>query len=276
MLADTRVAVRFSGVSVRRGELTILQDITADLPLHGSTVLIGPNGAGKSSLLLCLIGEMPFSGQISFPAWGRPPRVAYVPQYVHLDAGLPLTVAGFMALGQQRRPLWLGIVPAVRATCKEFLALVEADHLETRRMGDLSGGELRRVLLATALARRPELLILDEPAAGVDATGERLFWKVLDAARNFQGFTQLMVSHNLSLAAHYATHVLCLHKTLLRQGPPHAALDRQTLRQLFGIPIHLYPDQCEEPDETCAQCGAHCHTSQGICPVPPKNPDDHA
>ncbi len=276
LTTDAQVAVRFSSVGVRRGNLTILHDITADLPLHGSTVLIGPNGAGKSTLLLCLIGEMPFSGHISFPAFGRPPRMAYVPQHVQLDAGLPLTVAGFMALGQQRRPLWLGISSAVRAASRRFLTLVAADHLENRRMGDLSGGELRRVLLAMALARQPELLILDEPAAGVDATGERLFWKVLDAARLYQGFTQIMVSHNLSLTAHYATHVLCLHKTLLRQGPPHVAMNRQTLRQLFGIPIHLYPDQCEEPDETCAQCGAHCHATLGDCPVSPKERRDHA
>ena len=73
-------------------------------------------------------------------------------------------------------------------------------------MGDLSGGELRRVLLAAALAREPDLLVLDEPAAGVDVRGERLFWELLDEARREQGFTQIMVSHNLPLVAHYATH----------------------------------------------------------------------
>lgn len=261
------VAVRLRGLTVRRDGLTILQDINADIPCGSSTVIIGPNGAGKSTLLLCITGELACEGRITFPAFGRPPHMAYVPQHVQLDAGLPLTVLEFMALSRQRRPLWLGIAAAAREQALRHLDMVQARHLARRRMGDLSGGEQRRVLLATALARRPRLLLLDEPAAGVDASGERLFWKVLTAARQEQGFTQIMISHNLSLTAHYASQVLCLNKTLLRAGAPHAALTAPTLRSLFGVPIHLYPEQCEEPDETCAQCGAHCHSADApVCP----------
>lgn len=261
------VAVRLRGLTVRRDGLTILQDINADIPCGSSTVIIGPNGAGKSTLLHCITGELACEGRITFPAFGRPPHMAYVPQHVQLDAGLPLTVLEFMALSRQRRPLWLGIAAAAREQALRHLDMVQARHLARRRMGDLSGGEQRRVLLATALARRPRLLLLDEPAAGVDASGERLFWKVLTAARQEQGFTQIMISHNLSLTAHYASQVLCLNKTLLRAGAPHAALTAPTLRSLFGVPIHLYPEQCEEPDETCAQCGAHCHSADApVCP----------
>lgn len=266
----SEIAVRLRGLTVRRRDLVILRDINADLPLGGSTVLVGPNGAGKSTLLLCLIGEIAHEGRVTFPAFGHSrPRMAYVPQHVRLDAGLPLTVLEFMALERQRRPLWLGISSAVRDHALRHLGMVQADHLARRRMGDLSGGEQRRVLLAAALARRPRLLLLDEPAAGVDAGGERLFWNVLDAARREQGFTQIMVSHNLSLTAHYATQVLCLNGSLLRSGSPHAALTASTLRALFGVPIHLYPEQCEEPVETCAQCGAHCHsTDKTVCDAP--------
>lgn len=270
----SEIAVRLRGLTVRRNDLVILRDLNADIPLGGSTVLVGPNGAGKSTLLLCLVGEMPHQGRVTFPAFGHSrPRMAYVPQHVRLDAGLPLTVLEFMALERQRRPLWLGIASAVREQALRHLGMVRADHLVQRRMGDLSGGEQRRVLLAAALARRPRILLLDEPAAGVDAGGERLFWNVLDAARREQGFTQIMVSHNLSLTAHYATQVLCLNGSLLRAGSPHAALTAPTLRALFGVPIHLYPEQCEEPDETCAQCGAHCHsTDQTVCDAPAHPP----
>lgn len=267
------VAVRLRGLTVRRNGLTILRDIDADVPRGGSTVVIGPNGAGKSTLLLCITGELACEGSITFPAFDRPPRMAYVPQHVQLDAGLPLTVLEFLALGGQRRPLWLGIAAAARERAIRHLEMVQAAHLLQRRMGDLSGGEQRRVLLASALARRPHLLLLDEPAAGVDASGERLFWKVLTAARQEQGFTQIMVSHNLSLTAHYADQVLCLNGSLMRAGAPHAALTAPTLRALFGVPIHLYPEQCEEPDETCAQCGAHCHSAEApACPSPDAAP----
>lgn len=265
-------AVSLRGLTVRRGGLTILRDITADIPLGGSTVIVGPNGAGKSTLLLCIIGELACEGSVTFPAFDGPPRMAYVPQHVRLDAGLPLTVLEFMTLGS-RRPLWLGMAAAARERALSHLSMVQADHLAHRRMGDLSGGEQRRVLLASALARHPALLLLDEPAAGVDAGGERLFWKVLAAAGQEQGFTRIMVSHNLPLTAHYADLVLCLNGSLLRAGAPHAALTAPTLRALFGVPIHLYPDQCEEPAETCAQCGAHCHSADALaCPSPAAAP----
>ena len=175
-----------------------------------------------------------------------------------MDASLPLRVSEFLALNRQRRPLWFGLKYSIRRQARELLALVQAEKLESRRLSDLSGGEMRRVLLAAALAREPRLLVLDEPAAGVDVQGERLFWEVLDKVRLQQGFTQIMVSHNLSLAAHYATHVICLNKKVCAEGAPHEALGASTLMQLFGVPIHLYPDQCDSADPACPQCGAVC------------------
>lgn len=189
---------------------------------------------------------------------GRP-RLAYVPQNLQMDSALPLTVAEFLSLGHQRRPLWLGIKGSASRRARTALAPVHAEHLIRRRMSDLSGGELRRVLLAAALAREPEILLLDEPAAGVDFQGERLFWEVLDAARRQQGFTQLMVTHNLPLAAHYADHVIGLNKKIIAQGPPQQTLLAPTLMKLFGVPIHLYPNQCEHPEAACDKCGALCH-----------------
>ncbi len=252
-------AVRFEHVSVRRGQKQILEDVCAEVPRGGSTVLVGPNGAGKTTLLLCLIGESTHTGSIcrfTRGKTGAAPRLGYVPQQLYMDHSLPLLVSEFLALGRRRSPLWLGLRRNERARNRGLLELVRAGHLADRRVGDLSGGELRRVLLAAALAREPDLLVLDEPAAGVDVHGERLLWEVLDAARREQGFTQLMVSHNLPLAAHYATHVICLDKRVLAQGPPRSTLTSAALLQLFGVPIHLYPDQCGVGDPPCPQCGA--------------------
>ena len=251
-------AIVFEHLSVRRGNNQILEDICASVPRGGNTVLVGPNGAGKTTLLLCLIGEAPYTGRI-LPDGRRGaagPRQADVPQQLQMDGGLPLLVSEFLSLERQRRPLWLGLKAGARARARRLLALVRAEHLENRRLGDLSGGELRRVLLAAALGHEPELLVLDEPEAGVDFQGERLFWEVLDTARREYGFTQLMVSHNLPLAAHYATHVICLNKCVRAEGPPRTTLTAATLLNLFGVPIHLYPDQCDGADPACPQCGA--------------------
>jgi zinc transport system ATP-binding protein len=236
------------------------------VPVGGSTVLVGPNGAGKTTLLLCLIGELPFEGRILFSGQERMPRTAYVPQQLSMDRSLPLRVDEFLALSRQRRPLWLGLRPRVVAEAQRLLRLVRAEHLERRRVGDLSGGELRRVLLAAALARDPELLVLDEPEAGVDVRGERMFWELLDAARRERGFTQIMVSHNLPLVAHYATHVVCINKTVCAAGAPRSTLTSSTLMELFGVPIHLYPDQCDPEDPGCPQCGA-VSEAEGLLPI---------
>lgn len=255
-------ALVFDHVHVCRGGRSILDNVCATVPAGSSTVIVGPNGAGKTTLLLCLIGEMPYTGRITAAGRTSLPRTAYVPQHLYLDASLPLRVGEFLALNRQRRPLWLGLYGPQRAKARDLLSMVRAEQLEERRMSDLSGGEMRRVLLAAALDRAPRLLVLDEPAAGVDVQGERLFWEVLDEARRQQGFTQLMVSHNLSLAAHYATHIICLNKKVCAEGVPHEALGASTLMQLFGVPIHLYPDQCDPADPSCPQCGAVCATER--------------
>lgn len=270
-------AVRFAHVRVRLGERDILEDICAEAPAGGSTVLVGPNGAGKTTLLMCLLGEQRFTGSILFSGGARAPRAAYVPQQLAPDRGLPLRVDEFLALNRQRRPLWLGLrVPAAHDAVR-LLELVRAEHLAQCRMGDLSGGELRRVLLAAALGREPELLILDEPEAGVDVRGERLFWEVLDAVRRERGFTQIMVSHNLPLVAHYATHVICINRTVRAAGAPRATLTSPLLMELFGVPIHLYPDQCDPHHPGCPLCGAVGEAAEVMgCPVsgaaPPQGP----
>lgn len=254
--AQSAPSVCFDRVSLNRGGNRILDNVCATAPGGGSTVLVGPNGAGKTTLLLCLIGELAYEGSICFSGGARAPRTAYVPQTLSMDRSLPLRVSEFLALGRQRRPLWLGLRPSACSEGRRLLRLVKAEHLEQSRMGDLSGGELRRVLLAAALAREPELLVLDEPAAGVDVRGERLFWELLDKARRERGFTQIMVSHNLPLVAHYATHVVCLNKGVCAMGAPRATLTSSTLMDLFGVPIHLYPDQCDPESPGCPQCGA--------------------
>lgn len=254
------VGVAFRNLSVHANGQTILENITATAPCGGATVIIGPNGAGKTTLLRCLLGEAAYEGSITFiNGNGRPakaPVLGYVPQQLRTDSRLPLRVYEFMTLGWTSRPLWLGCSRKAMERATGLLELVGAENLESRRLGDLSGGEMRRVLLASALGRKPDLLVLDEAEAGVDYRGERLFWQLLDKTRKELGFTLLMVSHNLPLAAHYATHAICIKKTLLAEGEPRTTLTAANLLALFGVPIHLYPGQCDDAGPACPDCGA--------------------
>ena len=181
-LTNQPAAIDIAHVDVRRGDLHILQDISAAVPQGSSTVLVGPNGAGKSTLLHCIINEIAYTGEIRMQGKsGRRPRLAYVPQNLQMDSALPLTVAEFLSLGHQRRPLWLGIKGSASRRARAALAPVHAEHLIRRRMSDLSGGELRRVLLAAALAREPEILLLDEPLGGVDPVTRREILRELES-----------------------------------------------------------------------------------------------
>ena len=254
------VGVRFEDLSVKAENGFILEDITASAPCGGATVILGPNGAGKTTLLRCLLSETAHTGKISFFNKDKvevpKPIIGYVPQILQTDRHLPLRVYEFMALGKIKWPLWLGCPERTRLESHRLLELVGAEKLEQRRLGELSGGEMRRVLLASALLRNPSLLALDEAEAGVDYKGERVFWELLDASRKELGFTLIMVSHNLPLAAHYATHVICIKERLYAQGKPQAMLTSALLQSLFGIPIHLYPHQCSEWKPSCPDCGA--------------------
>lgn len=250
-MESTDATVIFDHISVIRGGLTILDNACARVPRGSCTVIVGPNGAGKTTLLRALIGEMPYQGEIRLGtgATGKTLRLGYVPQRLGLDRGMPLTVMEFLALGQQRRPLWLGIRAGLRNGILEALASVRAEHLARRRLGTLSGGELQRVLLALALQQKPDLLVLDEAAAGVDFQGEHLFCDLLDELRERDGFTQLMVSHDLGMVAHHATHVICLKRRVLSQGPPDEVMTPERLTALFGLHMGvMHPAGC-----TCGQ-----------------------
>jgi zinc transport system ATP-binding protein len=253
-------AVKFENVTVALGGNTILDGVSASVPQGSCTAIVGPNGAGKTTMLLALLGQLPHSGSIRIARAheGRHPRIGYVPQRLQFDRGMPITLLEFMVMGWQRSPLWFGVRRRYREHAMELMASVKANGLEKRKIGALSGGEMQRVLLALALGQEPDLLILDEPAAGVDFQGEHVFCELLESLRRTRGFTQLMVSHDLATVTHHATHVICLNRRVAAEGPPREVLTNETLTAIFGLHMGLV-DRRALPNGK-SSCPSPCYT----------------
>ncbi len=262
MAADT--AVSFDGVGVALGGVQILDGVTAGVPRGGCTAIVGPNGSGKTTLLLALLGQIPSTGTIRLAPRpdGAPPRIGYVPQRLAFDRGLPLTVMEFMVMGRQRLPLWFGGRRRYQERARALLATVRAEGIASRQLGALSGGEMQRVLLALALQQEPDLLILDEPAAGVDFQGEQIFCELLDALQRQHTFTQLIVSHDLATVTHHSSYVICLNRKVVAAGPPRAVLTNETLTATFGLHMGLVASRAMPeagPGCTGSCCSEECH-----------------
>jgi zinc transport system ATP-binding protein len=251
-------AVTFEGVTVTLGGVSILNGVTATVPRGGCTAIVGPNGAGKTTLLLALLGQLRYTGNIHIASGpgNAPPRIGYVPQRLAFDRGLPMTVMEFMVMGRQRLPLWFGSRKQHQERALGLLATVKAEGIANRQLGALSGGEMQRVLLALALQQDPDLLILDEPAAGVDFQGEQIFCELLDTLRLKHAFTQLIVSHDLATVTHHSTYVICLNRMVLAAGPPREVLTNETLTATFGLHMGLVASRAMPA--ACTECTGAC------------------
>ncbi|MHC4871748.1 MAG: metal ABC transporter ATP-binding protein [Planctomycetota bacterium] len=256
--AENGIAVTFNDVTAVLGGVTVLDKVCATVPRSSCTAIVGPNGAGKTTLLLTLLGQVSHTGAITLgkTSEGQTKKIGYVPQRLTFDRGMPLTVAEFMVMGFQKTPLWFGIRKSYLKDAEENLSSVKAENLIDRKVGALSGGELQRVLLALALSQKPDLLVLDEPAAGVDFQGEYIFCELLDRLRQEQGFTQLMVSHDLATVTHHATHVICLNRKVAAEGAPREVLTDETLTAIFGLHMGLVNSRALSSGE--GSCSAPC------------------
>jgi ABC-type Mn2+/Zn2+ transport system ATPase subunit len=237
--------VSIRDLRVDLGGRPVLNGMTADLARGKVTALIGLNGSGKTTLLRALVREYPFDGEVRFHCGHdhtrpTPEHVGYVPQKLTLDARLPLTVKDLLALALSRRPLFLGVSRGLREKMRALLDRVGmADYLAHPVEG-LSGGQLQRVLLALALEPRPELLLLDEPAAGIDFKDQQKFYDLIAGLNRQSGVTVLLVSHELSMVNRHADHVLCLRDGRIQcQGPPQQVLTPANLSQTFGTDMHF-------------------------------------
>jgi zinc transport system ATP-binding protein len=209
--------VEVDALVVRRHGEALLDGVTLRVQRGTIHVVAGANGAGKTTLIKAILNQIPFEGRIAMN-WSRSGAIGYVPQSFQVDPTLPVTVADFLALTRQRRPICLGLSRAVRAEVPRLLARVGLTGLEHRPIAALSGGELRRVLLANALDPEPELLILDEPTAGFDEAAGRVFEQILIEGKTRGHATVLMVSHDLEQVRRVADRVTVLDRRVVGEG----------------------------------------------------------
>jgi zinc transport system ATP-binding protein len=206
-----------SDVTLRHDGQTILDRVSLRVAAASVHLVIGPNGAGKSSLLAALLGQTSFTGSVRFH-WRGSGRLGFVPQSFAVDRTLPVTVTEFLALPRQRFPVCFGVRPKTRARVAALLDRVGLGALGGRRLGALSGGELRRVLLANALDPEPEIILLDEPGSGMDHDSVARMEATLLALRESAGTTVLMVSHDMAQVRRLADRVTLLDRSVRRTG----------------------------------------------------------
>jgi zinc transport system ATP-binding protein len=219
---DTEALISARGLSMKRGAREVLSDVDLDVRRGEIVTLIGPNGAGKTTLVRLLLGiEQPDRGRIIKPT---STRIGYVPQRFEVDRAIPMTVGSFLALGSN----------ATKKAIKE--ALEEAGALKTldQQLSKLSGGETQRVLIARALLRQPNLLILDEPASGVDFTGEADLYDLIGRLRDTHNLGVLLVSHDLHVVMARSDRVICLNGHVCCSGKPEDVSQHAAYVRIFG------------------------------------------
>jgi zinc transport system ATP-binding protein len=206
----------------------ILQEIHFEIEQGQTFVILGPNGAGKTILLRTLLGLLPYRGQV---LWKKDVRIGYVPQRVSISKEMPLTVKDFLGLkGISRDEAALSLLQ---------VGLPDPAFLN-KRIGKISSGQFQRILIAWALAGNPDVLLFDEPTAGIDIGGEETVYGLLQKIQKEKGLTIVLVTHDLSIVYRQATHVLCLNKRMICYGPPKSILTVENLQETYGGGIKYF------------------------------------
>lgn len=214
--------VNISDVGVELGDKQILHGVSLTVELGRIITLIGPNGAGKTTLVRAILGLIePDSGSV----WVRPGiTIGYMPQRLNIEPSLPMSVNRFLRLTGVKE------VESIDAVLEDL----KIEHLRDHPLQSISGGEMQRVLLARALLRHPQLLILDEPAQGVDVKGQSELYQLIDNICRARQCGILMISHDLHLVMATTDEVVCLNHHVCCHGKPEQVSNDPAFLSLFG------------------------------------------
>jgi ABC-type Mn2+/Zn2+ transport system ATPase subunit len=227
-------------LSVRFGDFPALERVTFTIEKQEIIAVIGPNGSGKTTLLRAILGLIPYDGTIR--VLGREisrvlPSLGYVPQHFAFEKNFPLTVEEFVNL-TCRKPEKLPFGGALQAAGMA--------GMKGRLVGELSGGQLQRVLIAHAMLHHPKILFLDEPTSGIDMEGLADFYSTIQRLNREHGVTVMMVSHEINMVYKFSDRIICLNRDLVSHGETRTALTADVLKKLYGdgadFRIHSHRD----------------------------------
>jgi len=248
-------------LTVKAGKETILNDINLSLNCGELTAIIGRNGAGKSTFMKSLLGVMPHTGTITFEGERclghcnkehtsvhdkfcsvrnteryitENPTFGYVPQSLSIDPGSPISVEDLILSCTSKRPVWLPRRAKDKQKVIDILSTTNAQDLTQRRVSDLSGGELQRVMLALAINPMPDILLLDEPVSGVDRIGLQSFYELVSSIRRNYDITILLISHDLDLVAKHADRVVFFYNSTASVGTVKEVFKTKQFTEVFG------------------------------------------
>ena len=236
----TTALITFDALSIGYHGEPLLSGISLSIDRGSFTALLGSNGSGKSTLLKTILGLIPpIAGRIAFAAdHGKPLIFGYVPQTINLDPLYPFTGFDVALMGAYGRVKPGRPVPAgERAFTHECLEAAGAQGFARTRFSDLSGGQKQRVLIARALVTRPDILVLDEPTAGVDAAATNAVLEFISRIHREKEITVLLVTHDLPLVRKHAQRVAWLHQGGVLHGPVEEMLTPERLMSIFELEV---------------------------------------
>ena len=221
MRTENNILLKLNGVGLKQNEKWLVKGVSLKVERGKIVTLIGPNGSGKSTTAKIALGIYKnIEGQVE----KFTNNIGYVPQKISIDWTLPLRVKDFMLLTDNLKDDVLD----------EALTLTGVKHLKDKNLGNLSGGEFQRVLLARAISKKPELLVLDEPVQGVDFTGEIALYELIKKISEKLNCGILLISHDLHTVMTATDHVVCLNGHVCCSGSPKDVARNNEYKALFG------------------------------------------
>ncbi len=229
--------ISVNNIGVKKGADVLLSDVSFELHCGELTAVIGVNGAGKTTLVKSILGEIAHEGTVSYESHHGEKlsriTVGYVPQHLDFDRSAPISVEDFLLVGRTSSPVCFRRNKKISAELDEALSSVGCLELKKRKLGELSGGELQRVMLVNALYPLPELLILDEPVSGVDAAGSEKFYEAISNLKHNYHMAIAMVSHDLEIVREFADNVVLINKTVLKSGAARDVFESDEFKKVF-------------------------------------------